>query len=101
MDKKLLFKLRMYFVISSVLLGIVLFEVLSGRVSFLLAMIGLIIGVTIGVVAARMLLLSWHHEAKLIRIMVYPSAFKLQKSIIPNEAIITLRLYFYISPIPI
>jgi hypothetical protein len=64
MDKKLLFRLRIYFVISIVLLGIVLFEVLSGRVSYLLAIIGLIIGVTIGVVAARMFLLSWHYDAK-------------------------------------
>lgn len=64
LDKKLLFRLRMYFIISIVLLGIVLFEVLSGRVSFLLAMIGFIIGITIGVAAARMFLLSWHHDAK-------------------------------------
>lgn len=64
LDKKLVFRLRMYFVISTVLFGIVLFEVLSGRVSFLLAMIGLIIGVTIGVIAARMFVLSWHHDAK-------------------------------------
>ncbi len=30
-----------------------------------------------------------------------PLCFQIAKSIIPNEAIITLRLYFYISPIPI
>ncbi len=41
-----------------------MFEVLSRKVSLSLALIGLVAGVFVGVVAARMFLLSWHKDAK-------------------------------------
>lgn len=63
-DKKLKFRLRIYFAISIILLGIVLFEVLTGRVSIVLALIGLLVGTAVGIIAARMFLFSWDKDAK-------------------------------------
>lgn len=64
LDKKLRFRLRIYFVISISLIGVVLFEILTKRVSIMLASGGLVIGLIAGVVAARMFLLSWDKDAK-------------------------------------
>lgn len=64
LDKKLRFRLRIYFAVSIILLGVVVFEILTGRVSLYLAPIGLVIGVAVGVAAARMFLLSWDKDAK-------------------------------------
>lgn len=64
LDKKILFRLRIYFAISIILLGVVGFEIFSGRVSMLLALIGLTLGVIIGIVAARIFLHSWNKDAK-------------------------------------
>ncbi len=64
LDKKLRFRLRIYFVISIILIGVVLFEILTERVSIMLASAGLVIGLIAGVVAARMFLLSWDKDAK-------------------------------------
>jgi hypothetical protein len=64
LDKKLRFRLRIYFAISIILLGVVSFEIFTNRVSPLLALVGLGIGLLIGVIAARMFLLSWDKDAK-------------------------------------
>lgn len=64
LDKKLRRRLKIYFAISIIMICVVLFEVLSGRVSLSLALIGLVLGVFIGVIAARMFLVSWNKDAK-------------------------------------
>src|SRR4051812_15536827 len=64
LDKKLRFRLRIYFAISIILLAAVLFEIFTNRVSILLALFGLIIGTGIGTFVARMFLLSWDRDAK-------------------------------------
>lgn len=64
LDKRLRFRLRIYFVISVIMIGVVIFEVLSGQVNLFLAFIGLVLGAVVGAIAARMFLLSWHKDAK-------------------------------------
>jgi hypothetical protein len=51
-------------VISVVLSAIVCYEILTGRVSLLLAVFGLLIGTIIGVYTARMYLFSWDKDAR-------------------------------------
>lgn len=63
-DKKLRFKLKIYFAISVVMLGIVLYEFFSGKVDLSFVLIGLGLGVSIGVVVARISLVLWHKNAK-------------------------------------
>lgn len=64
LDKKLRFRLRIYFLVSIILLVAVLFEILTSRVNLQLALIGLLVGSLIGVIAARRFLLSWDKNAK-------------------------------------
>lgn len=54
----------MYLVISVILVMIVLYEMLSMKVSLMLASAGLAIGLIIGLVAARMFRLSWDKDAR-------------------------------------
>jgi hypothetical protein len=63
-DKKLVFRLRIYFALAIVLLCVLGFEIFSNRVSFILAFGGLVIGVGIGVITARMFMVSWDKDAK-------------------------------------
>jgi hypothetical protein len=65
-DKKLRNRLRMYFVISIVLLGVVVYEAVSGLVPFTFALLGVIVGILLGIVTARMFHLSWNKDAKKI-----------------------------------
>lgn len=86
LDKKLRFRVRIYFVISIIMIGVVMFEVLSGKVGLSLALTGLVLGVFVGVIAARMFLLSWHKDAKKV----------ISRLDIVGGAILTLYIIFAI-----
>lgn len=64
LDKKLRFRLRIYFVISVGMILVVAYEILSGKVNLSLALLGVILGGIVGIIAARMYILSWHKDAK-------------------------------------
>lgn len=63
-DKKLVFRLRIYFILSLIMIGIVLFEIFSGRLNIILAFTGLLFGILVGVITARMFILSWDKDAE-------------------------------------
>ena len=65
-DKKLRNRLKIYFFISLVLIGIIIRDLIFGIVSFPFMLIGLIFGLVIGVISARMFHISWSHDAKKI-----------------------------------
>jgi len=65
-DKKLMFRLRLYVLISLVMLGIVLYEIFIKTLTLEFAIIGILIGLFIGVITARMRHLSWDHDAQKI-----------------------------------
>lgn len=65
-DKKLTFRLRIYFLISLILIGVTIYEIVSGVVPVLFALIGIGIGIFLGIITARMFHLSWSHDAKKI-----------------------------------
>lgn len=64
LHQKVILNLRIFMVISVVLSAIVGYEILTSRVSLLLATIGLLIGTGIGVFTARMYLFSWDKDAR-------------------------------------
>jgi hypothetical protein len=66
LDTKLKFRWYIYLIISVLLFLAVLYEIFTSRVSMTLAGGGLIIGLGIGVIAARMFLISWDKDAKKI-----------------------------------
>lgn len=65
-DKKLKFRLRLYSLISLVMLGIVLYEIFIKILPLEFAVVGIFIGLFLGVISARMYHLSWNHDAKKI-----------------------------------
>ena len=65
-DKKLRFRLRLYALISLVMLGIVLYEIFIKILPLKFAGIGILVGLTIGIISARMYHLSWDKDAKKI-----------------------------------
>ena len=65
-DKKLQTRLRLYFLISVVLVCIAIYEVVTGVVGIAIALLSLIAGVGLGILTARMYHLSWDHDAKKI-----------------------------------
>ena len=65
-DKKLKFRLRLYSLISLVMLGIVLYEIFIKIIPLPFALVGIFIGLFLGIISARMYHLSWNHDAKKI-----------------------------------
>lgn len=65
-DKKLKFRLRLYALISLIMLGIVIYEIFIKILPTEFAAVGIFIGLFIGVITARMRHLSWDKDAKKI-----------------------------------
>lgn len=65
-DKKLRFRVRLYSIISLVMLLIVLYEIFIKILPLEFAIVGIFIGLFLGVISARMYHLSWSHDAKKI-----------------------------------
>ena len=65
-DKKLKFRLRLYSIISLVMLGIVLYEIFIKIIPLPFAVVGIFIGLFLGIISARMYHLAWSKDAKKI-----------------------------------
>src|SRR5476651_289120 len=65
-DKKLKFRVRLYSLISLVMLGIVLYEIFIKIIPLPFAVVGIFVGLFLGIISARMYHLSWNHDAKKI-----------------------------------
>jgi hypothetical protein len=66
-DKKLLFRLRMFVVVFLVMTGVVIFETYNLSVNPFISIGGLLLGIVIGFVMGRMYKLSWDkNESKVV-----------------------------------
>jgi hypothetical protein len=63
-DKKLQRRLRLYFLIAAILILIFIFNILRGALQWDFGIIGLLVGVSIGVITSRMYHISWDKDAK-------------------------------------
>jgi hypothetical protein len=63
-DKKLRRRLRIYFLISAILLLILLYNVIRGALRWDLGIAALLVGIIVGIVASRMYHISWDKNAK-------------------------------------
>jgi uncharacterized membrane protein len=61
-DRRLRFRIRLYFLVSLVMIAVVLFDVWRGQVGLLLAVGGFVVGCLIGVIASRMFHISWDEQ---------------------------------------
>lgn len=63
-DKRLRFRLRLYFLISAMLIALLIYNVFRGTLRLDLGVLGLSAGIMLGVISSRMYHISWHHNAK-------------------------------------
>jgi hypothetical protein len=61
-DQRIITRLRIYLVVMLVMLAVILFEVIKGSFSILLAIGGIIIGLGVGTIVSRTYNLSWDQE---------------------------------------
>src|SRR5659263_752415 len=61
-DRKLIFRIRMFYMIAIILTGLMLYEVLEGIIGVELSFAGFLLGLFIGFVATRMFIIHWHEE---------------------------------------
>ncbi len=63
LDRKLIFRLRIFVLIFMIMLGITAYDIFRQRIDFVLAGGGLLLGTMIGFVAGRMFVTKWHEQA--------------------------------------
>lgn len=63
-DRRLKFRLIIYFAVSLVLLGIFTWNILTGQLRLDFGILGLLAGIGLGIFTSRMFRTSWNHDAK-------------------------------------
>lgn len=61
-DRKLIFRIRIFYVIGIILTGLMLYEVLEGIIGIELSIGGFLVGLFLGFIATRMFIIHWHEE---------------------------------------
>lgn len=64
LDKRLRFRLYLYFIISLILLSILIYNIFIGALRLDYGLIGLAAGIGIGIITTRMFHISWSKDAK-------------------------------------
>ena len=88
-DRKLIFRIRIFYVIGIILTGLMLYDVLEGIIGIELSLGGFLLGLFLGFIATRMFMIHWHEErAKVVSrfdtigiiIMLFYVAFSISRS---------------------
>lgn len=61
-DKKLLFRLKIFAVVFVVMMGIILYDIFQNTITVPIAMGGIGIGILVGLISGRMFNIRWHEE---------------------------------------
>lgn len=61
-DRKLIFRIRIFYMIGIILTELMLFEVLKGIIGIELSLVGFLLGLFLGFIATRMFIIHWHEE---------------------------------------
>jgi hypothetical protein len=61
-DRKLIFRIRIFYLIGIILTGLMLYDVLEGIIGFELSLGGFLLGLFLGFIATRMFIIHWHEE---------------------------------------
>jgi hypothetical protein len=61
-DRKLIFRIRIFYVIGILLTGLMLYDVLEGIIGLELSLGGFLLGLFLGFIATRMFIIHWHDE---------------------------------------
>ena len=88
-DRKLIFRIRIFYVIGIILTGLMLYDVLEGIIGIELSLGGFLLGLFLGFIATRMFIIHWHEErAKVVSrfdsigivIMLFYAAFSASRA---------------------
>ncbi len=88
-DRKLIFRIRIFYVIGIILTGLMLYDILEGIIGIELSFGGFLLGLFIGFIATRMFMIHWHEEkAKVVSrfdtigivIMLFFGAFSVSRA---------------------
>lgn len=63
LDKKLRFRLRIYFIITLIFLILFIYNLIRGDLNILYGFLGLLIGTVFGIMSSRMFHISWDKDA--------------------------------------
>ncbi len=61
-DRKLIFRIRIFYVIGIILTGLMLYDIFEDTIGIELSLGGFLLGLFIGVIATRMFIIHWHEE---------------------------------------
>jgi len=61
-DRKLIFRIRIFYVIGIIMTGLMLYDILGGMIGFELSLGGFLLGLFLGFIATRMFIIHWHDE---------------------------------------
>lgn len=61
-DRKLIFRMRMFAVIFTIMIGIILYDMITGVIGILLALGGIAVGLVIGYARGHLSNIKWHAE---------------------------------------
>jgi hypothetical protein len=61
-DRKLIFRIRIFYLIAIILTGLMLYDVLEGIIGIELSIGGFLLGLLLGFIATRMFIIHWHDE---------------------------------------
>ncbi len=64
LKKRMLWRLRIFYVISLLMFGFVIYEILEGYIEFLLALTAMLLGILTGWLAAKRYKIMWHEETE-------------------------------------
>ncbi len=66
-DRKLIFRIRIFYVMGIILTGLMMYDVLEGIIGIELSLGGFLVGLFLGFIATRMFIIHWHEErAKIV-----------------------------------
>src|SRR5659263_395438 len=63
-DRKLIFRIRIFYVIGILLTGLMLYDVLEGIIGLELSLGGFLLGLFLGFIATRMFIIHWHEKGQ-------------------------------------
>ena len=63
LDKRLRFRLRIYFLIAIIMICVALFDIITVKIGIVLSLLGIAAGIGVGMISSRMYRISWSHDA--------------------------------------
>jgi hypothetical protein len=64
LDKRLRFRLRIFIVVAIIMIGIALFDIITGKIEICISILAIAAGIIVGIISSRMYHISWNQDAQ-------------------------------------